>query len=123
MGGTFTAMEFIGIGLGVMSIIFAVWLSIRTDKLLEKEDRIAKQLIDEGNKRTQQMLERTHQMLERTQQLIEEGNRRTQQMIEEGNKRVEKILAKMDENTRYLAELLERVDRRLSEKTYIVRDQ
>lgn len=109
-------MEFIGIGLGVMSIIFAVWLSIRTDKLLEKEDKIAKQLIEEGNRRTQQMLERT-------QQLIEEGNRRTQQMIEEGNKRVEKILAKMDDNTRYLAELLERIDRRLSEKTYIVRDK
>lgn len=29
-------MEFIGIGLGVMSLVFAVWLSVKTDKLLEK---------------------------------------------------------------------------------------
>ena len=47
-------------------------------------DRIAK-MFNEGNRRT-------HEMILELGKLVEDGNKRTQQLIEEGNKRLEMLI-------------------------------
>jgi len=73
-------LMFLSFFLGFLSVVMAFVLSWNTNKLVRTEDERAKRMIDEGNKRTQEMIAET-------QRMIEEGNRRTQEMIREMDKR------------------------------------
>ncbi|MEO0255077.1 MAG: hypothetical protein ABIN20_06625 [candidate division WOR-3 bacterium] len=70
--------------LGDLALIQPLILSYFTNKLIQKEDEIAKK------------------MIEATQKMIDEGNKRlekfimeTQRMIDEGNKRLEILLSEV----------------------------
>ena len=56
-------LGFLGVMLGFTSVVVAIVLpkslSRETDKLIEKEDARAKQLIDEGNKRVEKLIKET----------------------------------------------------------------
>ncbi|MCM8804909.1 MAG: hypothetical protein NC833_06610, partial [Candidatus Omnitrophica bacterium] len=69
------ALGFLSVFLGLNSILMAIILTRNTNILVKTEDERAKQIIEEGKERTQQMLEKT-------QLMIDEGNKRTQQMLE-----------------------------------------
>ena len=69
-------LGFLSVVLGISAIVLAVILpkslSRQTDKLIEKEDARAKSLIDEGNKRSQEILSK-----------IDDGNKRSQEILYE----------------------------------------
>jgi Na+/phosphate symporter len=96
-------LGFLSVGLGVGAIVFANILSRRTDVLIKTEDERAKNLIRELGEMTIE-----------TQKMIDEGNRRTQEMIAETQKMMERMderLEKMDERhletMRYLQQSLD----------------
>jgi hypothetical protein len=84
--------------LGFSSVILVIYLTKRTDELIKTEDQRAKMIIDEGNKRTQQILAQMQKSIELAQQMIDDGRRE-------------------------FRELIERMDRRISQQTYIVKDK
>ncbi len=102
--------------LGFSSVILVIYLTKRTDELIKTEDQRAKMIIDEGDKRTQQMIEHT-------QQMIDEGNKRAQQILAQMQKSIELAQQMIDDGRREFRELIERMDRRLSQQTYIVKDK
>jgi len=103
--------------LGFSSVILVIYLTKRTDELIKTEDQRAKMIIDEGDKRTQQMIEHT-------QQMIDEGNKRAQQILAQMQKSIELAQQMIDDDgRREFRELIERMDRRLSQQTYIVKDK
>jgi len=78
-------LGFLSVGLGAGAIVFANILSRRTDELIRTEDERAKKMIDEGNKRTQEMIERMdreyREMIADTQKMIAEMDRRHQETM------------------------------------------
>ncbi len=103
--------------LGAMSLLLAafavfvqIYISKMTNKLIEKEDERAKRMIEEGNKRHEELIRETQRMIDEGNKRHEELMRETQRIIEEGNKRLEKILLKIDESTKeILGEILKKV--------------
>ena len=77
--------------LGFLSVLLgllAVWQAKRTDILVKSEDERAKKIIDEGNKRTQEMMLETQKMMAETQKMMAE----TQKIIERMDERHKETL-------------------------------
>ncbi len=140
-------MEFIGLGLGVLSLVFGdvafrwtAGLSKRTDNLvavlhketvesIEGEDARAKELIREMKEGTQQLIKESS---EKTQQLIEDGNKRAEESRKEFLENMERgrqefratmersrqeFLESMERSRQEFRELLNRMDLRWAEKS------
>ena len=56
-------LGFLSVGLGAGVIVFANILSRRTDELIRTEDERAKRMIDEGDRRTQEIMAETQKMI------------------------------------------------------------
>ena len=92
-------MLFLSFFLGFLSVVMAFVLSWNTNKLVRTEDERAKKVIDEGNRRTQEMIAETQKMIERMDErhhetmeylgsLIKADGEKTRELI---NKLLEKI--------------------------------
>jgi hypothetical protein len=85
-------MEYIGIGLGVLAFVvpalLAIILSVRTDRLVEREDRRAKEIIEAGNKRHEEMHKDIVAM-------IQAGNKRHEDIILEMRKSTDALLTEL----------------------------
>jgi len=90
---------FLSFFLGFLSVVMAFVLSWNTNKLVRTEDERAKRMIEEGNRRTQEMIAET-------QKMIEEGNRRTQEMIREMDKRHQETMRYLQQSLDYLGSLI-----------------
>ena len=55
--------------------------------------------------------------------IIDEGNKRTQQILAQMQKSIELAQQMIDDGRREFRELIERMDRRISQQTYIVKDK
>jgi len=79
------ALMFLSFFLGFLSVVMALVLSWNTNKLVKTEDERAKRMIEEGNKRTQEMIERMdreyREMIADTQKMIAEMDRRHQETM------------------------------------------
>jgi len=93
------ALMFLSFFLGFLSVVMAFVLSWNTNKLVRTEDERAKRMIDEGNRRTQEMIAET-------QKMIEEGNRRTQEMIREMDKRHQETMRYLQQSLDYLGSII-----------------
>jgi len=93
------AFMFLSFFLGFLSVVMAFVLSWNTNKLVRTEDERAKRMIDEGNRRTQEMIAETQKMIERMDKrhqetmeylgsLIKADGEKTRELI---NKVLEKI--------------------------------
>jgi len=93
------AFMFLSFFLGFLSVVMAFVLSWNTNKLVRTEDERAKRMIDEGNRRTQEMMAETQKMIERMDKrhqetmeylgsLIKADGEKTRELI---NKVLEKI--------------------------------
>jgi sensor histidine kinase YesM len=92
-------LMFLSFFLGFLSVVMAFVLSWNTNKLVRTEDERAKRMIDEGNRRTQEMMAETQKMIERMDKrhqetmeylgsLIKADGEKTRELI---NKVLEKI--------------------------------
>jgi len=88
--------------LGAIAVISPFILSYFTNKLIQAEDKRAKEMIkeiqksiDEGNRRHEEMMMETQKMIMEIQRTIEAGNERVEKLIDEGNKRLEIILSEI----------------------------
>ncbi len=117
--------------LGAMSLLMAAfaifvqtYISKMTNKLIEKEDERAKRMIEEGNKRHEELMKETQKIIDEgkkeTQRMIEEGNKRheellkeTQRMIEEGNKRLEEFLTRIHQDSMETQKIIDEGNKRL----------
>jgi len=92
-------LTFLSFFLGFLSVVMAFVLSWNTNKLVRTEDERAKRMIDEGNRRTQEMIAETQKMIERMDKrhqetmeylgsLIKADGEKTRELI---NKVLEKI--------------------------------
>ena len=90
---------FLSFFLGFLSVVMAFVLSWNTNKLVRTEDERAKRMIDEGNRRAQEMIAET-------QKMIEEGNRRTQELIREMDKRHQETMRYLQQSLEYLGSLI-----------------
>jgi sensor histidine kinase YesM len=90
---------FLSFFLGFLSVVMAFVLSWNTNKLVRTEDERAKRMIDEGNRRTQEMIAET-------QKMIDEGNRRTQELIREMDKRHQETMRYLQQSLDYLGSLI-----------------
>ena len=91
--------------LGFLSVLLgllAVWQAKRTDILVKSEDERAKKIIDEGNKRTQEMMLETQKMMAETQKMMAE----TQKMMAETQKIIERMDERHKETLYYLGTLI-----------------
>jgi len=70
------AFMFLSFFLGFLSVVMAFVLSWNTNKLVRTEDERAKRMIDEGNKRTQEMIAETQKMMERMDERLEKMDER-----------------------------------------------
>ena len=93
------ALMFLSFFLGFLSVVMALVLSWNTNKLVKTEDERAKKMIDEGNRRTQEMIAETQKMMaemdkrhretmEYLGSLIKADGEKTRELI---NKKLEKI--------------------------------
>ena len=57
------ALIFLSFFLGFLSVVMALVLSWNTNKLVRTEDERAKRMIDEGNRRTQEIMAETQKMI------------------------------------------------------------
>ena len=73
---------FLSFFLGFLSVVMAFVLSWNTNKLVRTEDERAKRMIDEGNKRTQEMIAETQKMMERMDERHQETMRYLQQSLD-----------------------------------------
>jgi len=84
--------------LGFLSVLLgllAVWEAKRTDILVKTEDERAKSLIRELGEMTKE-----------TQKMIDEGNKRTQELMAETQKMIEKMDKRHQETMEYLGSLI-----------------
>jgi len=88
-----------------LSVFLAIFLSVRTDKLIKSEDERAKGMIEQGKKETQQMIGES-------QKMIEEGRRETRELLAKMDESTKELLMRMDERTLKIAEMIERISRR-----------
>lgn len=79
-------LGFLSVVLAALGIIFAISLSKRTDRLIEKEDARAKELIKE-------MHDSLDKDAERVERMIQEGRRETKEMIEEGRRETRELIS------------------------------
>ncbi|OIN96401.1 hypothetical protein AUJ66_06365 [Candidatus Desantisbacteria bacterium CG1_02_38_46] len=117
-----TLIFIMGIGslvIACLSVFLAIFLSVRTDKLVKLEDRLAKEMIEQGKKETQQIIGESQKMIMETQKMIEEGKKEThqmiaesQRMIEDGRRETRDLLERMDERTAKIAEMIEKISSR-----------
>jgi sensor histidine kinase YesM len=70
------AFMFLSFFLGFLSVVMAFVLSWNTNKLVRTEDERAKRMIDEGNKRTQEMIAETQKMIEKMDERLEKMDER-----------------------------------------------
>jgi sensor histidine kinase YesM len=70
------ALMFLSFFLGFLSVVMAFVLSWNTNKLVRTEDERAKRMIDEGNKRTQEMIAETQKMIEKMDERLEKMDER-----------------------------------------------
>jgi sensor histidine kinase YesM len=75
-------LMFLSFFLGFLSVVMAFVLSWNTNKLVRTEDERAKRMIDEGNKRTQEMIAETQKMIERMDERHQETMRYLQQSLD-----------------------------------------
>jgi sensor histidine kinase YesM len=75
-------LMFLSFFLGFLSVVMAFVLSWNTNKLVRTEDERAKRMIDEGNKRTQEMIAETQKMIERMDKRHQETMRYLQQSLD-----------------------------------------
>ncbi|MEM4367392.1 MAG: hypothetical protein QW035_04690 [Candidatus Anstonellales archaeon] len=88
--------------LGFLALVITIYLSIRTERLIQSEDEKAKALIKE----TQRMIDEGKK---ETQRLIEEGNARTERLIDEGRKETRELIS-------YMVKILEGMEKRAEER-------
>jgi len=69
-------LMFLSFFLGFLSVVMAFVLSWNTNKLVRTEDERAKRMIDEGNKRTQEMIAETQKMIEKMDERLEKMDER-----------------------------------------------
>jgi hypothetical protein len=105
-------MEFVGIGLGVAALVVAVVISRRTDKLIEKEDARAKELIAKLGEMIGKIAEMIEAGNKRHEEMIQASEKRHQETMRASNKRHEELIAKMDQTQARIAELIAEVARR-----------
>ena len=86
------ALMFLSLFLGFLSVVMALVLSWNTNKLVKTEDERAKKMIDEGNRRTQEMIaemdKRHRETMEYLGSLIKADGEKTRELI---NKVLEKL--------------------------------
>jgi len=86
------ALMFLSFFLGFLSVVMALVLSWNTNKLVRTEDERAKKMIDEGNRRTQEMMaemdKRHRETMEYLGSLIKADGEKTRELI---NKKLEKL--------------------------------
>ena len=86
------ALMFLSFFLGFLSVVMALVLSWNTNKLVKTEDERAKKMIDEGNRRTQEMMaemdKRHRETMEYLGSLIKADGEKTRELI---NKKLEKL--------------------------------
>ena len=86
------ALIFLSFFLGFLSVVMALVLSWRTERLIKTEDERAKKMIDEGNKRVENIIkemdERHQETLHYLGTLIKADGEKTRELI---NKFLEKI--------------------------------
>lgn len=76
-------LGFLSVLLGLSSITMALVLTRNTNILVKSEDERAKQIIDEGNKRTQEILARMEETLKYIATLIHTEGEKTRDLIKE----------------------------------------
>lgn len=90
-------LGFLSVVIAALGIIFAISLSKRTDRLIEKEDARAKELIKEMHDSLDKDAERVERMIqegnERVERMIQEGRRETKEMIEEGRRETRELIS------------------------------
>jgi F0F1-type ATP synthase membrane subunit b/b' len=92
--------------LGAIAVISPFILSYFTNKLIQAEDKRAKEMIEKAEKRHEEIMreiqksidegnKRGEKILMEIQKSIEAGNERVEKLIDEGNKRLEIILSEI----------------------------